>query len=102
MTNIFTEQITEVVMLKEELQTTFVADSPIVMMGSGKMRSEIRNFVTETLRKVEVQIIPLDWVFVTNETFSELFIMFELFSEKFNGSLLLDMMFINFWKEIQR
>ena len=41
MTNIFTEQITEIVMDKKESQAVFLSDSPIVRIGQENLPSEI-------------------------------------------------------------
>ena len=92
MTNIFTEQITEVVMKKTESQATFLSYSPIIRIGSSELRSVIDDYEIETLRKVNVQILPLDWVYAREGTYTELFKLFGKFTEKFQGSFLLNVM----------
>ena len=57
------------------------------------MPSEIVSYEEETLRKVHVQLLPLDWVYVTNKTYSALFTQFRIFYEKYEGSFVMGVMF---------
>ena len=101
MTNIFTEQITEVVMKKNKQQQVFLSDSPIVSIGSRRLNDEIEDFDEQTLRKVNIQLLPLDWVYVSKQRYSDLFRLIKFSEEKYQGSFLMEMMFKKFWKQIR-
>ena len=53
------------------------------------------------MRQVEVRIISLDWVYVNGGSLSALFRQFGSQQEKYQGSLLLDVMFNSFWNDFK-
>ena len=88
-------------MNKKSNQEVFLSESPIVAIGTKRLSSIIHKYEEETLRKVKVEILPLDWVYETKKTYSELFKLFGKYNEKFLESFLLEVMFDKFWPSIQ-
>lgn len=56
---------------------------------------------SEAMRKVRVALLPLNWIYVNGGSLSNLFREFRLYQEKFQGSLLLDVMFDAFWSDFK-
>ena len=50
---------------------------------------------------MQVRVIPLSWVYVKDGSLSKLFRQFGSQQEKFQGSMLLDVMFDSFWNDFK-
>lgn len=95
--NAFTVQLTESVMPKGQNFVTFADESLLITKDHSAFG--LSRFVTEkeSLRRVEVQAIPLSWVYANGGALSSLFRQFRVNQDKYQGTRLLEVMFDAFW-----
>lgn len=99
--NPFTEEIKEALMSKSESLKTFSCETSVIskdheMFGLTKDFSD-----DEIVRKVNVSVLPLDWVYLRGGQLSILFREFRSYQDKYQGSLLLEVMFDAFWSDFK-
>ena len=80
---------------------TFTSNNPIVTRDHEALglHSDISD--NEILRGVLVRVIPLNWIYMNGKSLSNLFREFRIAQDKYQGSLLLDVMFDAFWSDFK-
>lgn len=99
--NVFTMQIKEAVLPKRIRLKTFCTETPVITPAHEEFGLHKDISDNEAMRKVQVRILPLNWIFVNGNQLSTLFREFRVLQEKFQGSLLLDVMFDAFWSDFK-
>lgn len=80
---------------------TFHGETPMAALGNVAFSLERDMQSNESIKKVTVRVIPLNWVYVNGGSLSHLFREFRSAQDKFQGSLLLDVMFDAFWGDFK-
>ena len=92
--------VKEAVMTKGVKLATFYGDTP--MASHSHEALSLRDIQSdESLKKVLVRVIPLNWLYVNGGSLSQLFREFRSAQDKFQGSMLLDVMFDAFWGDFK-
>lgn len=94
-------QIKEALMFKNDDMKTFTSDTPILSYDHEEFGRSKDISDSEALRKVNVTIVPLNWVYLNGDQLSTLFREFRGDQDKYQGSLLLEVMFDAFWSDFK-
>ena len=81
--------------------TIFIHESGVICKNTpfiGLNRAQTDN---EVLKKVQIRLLPLNWIYMDNGSISDLFNFFRANLDKLRGTLLLDLIFEAFWEEQQ-
>ena len=88
-------------MTKGDKLETFHGETPMAVLSNKAFELERDMHSNESIKKVMVRVIPLNWVYVNGGSLSHLFREFRSGQDKFQGSLLLDVMFDAFWGDFK-
>ena len=88
-------------MTKGDKLATFYGETPMATDGHEVLSLQRDIQSDESLKKVLVRVIPLNWVYVNGGSLSHLFREFRSAQDKFQGTLLLDVMFDAFWGDFK-